>query len=142
MEGRVKTKDLPEIKAQLIEMQGGVCPLCNLDLRRVASINVVVDHCHDTGYIRAALHRGCNGAEGKIRKLAVGYGKSPNYVMFIKRLMEFWIKNRKPQTKWIHPKFKDENETREARNKKSRAIYAKKKKELATRQASLQRRLS
>lgn len=141
MEVRVKTKDLPAIKAKLIAKQNGICPLCKGSLTRLKPVNVVVDHCHKTGHIRAALCRGCNGAEGKIKNLAVRFGKTADFIVFVKRLVEYWLHHKEPKTSWIHPTHKTDDEKRLARNKKARDKRASNKEELARREASLKRRL-
>lgn len=129
MDGRIKAKDLPLIKKKLIVKQNGVCPLCKNDLTRMKPMNVVVDHCHASGYIRAALCRGCNGAEGKIKNLAIRFGKTQDFALFCKRLVEYWILHRSPRTEWIHHTFLTADEKREKKNKKARLARAKKNKE-------------
>lgn len=41
----------------LLEKQGGVCPLCQRELKRPS-----IDHCHSTGKIRGILCRHCNSS--------------------------------------------------------------------------------
>lgn len=127
MEYRVKTSELPIIKKKLIAKQNGVCPLCGNSLLTKPSRDVVVDHCHKTGYIRAALCRGCNGVEGKIINLVMRFGKSARVEYFIERLLNYWKLHRSPQTEWIHPTHKTEDEKRLLRNKKAREARARKK---------------
>jgi hypothetical protein len=127
MEGRIKAKDLPVIKKQLIAKQGGICPLCSGTLYGVSPINVVVDHCHGKGHIRAALHRGCNGVEGKVKSLITSFGRTPDPRIFLKNLLTYWELHKVPQTEWVHHTFKTPEEKRASRNKKSRAAYAAKK---------------
>nr|DAU44438.1 MAG TPA: Recombination endonuclease VII [Caudoviricetes sp.] len=59
---------------KLAREQGGVCPLCgeplDFTIKGVTGDSVVVDHCHITGRIRGALHRSCNGGEGKVASAA------------------------------------------------------------------------
>lgn len=124
---KLKQKDIAIVKRKLIAMQAGKCPLCDGDLTKIKPINVVVDHDHDTGLIRAALCRGCNGVEGKVKKLIITFGKTPNFLVFLKRLMNYWIHFSQPRTNWIHPTHKTAEEKRAMRNKKSRAAYAAKK---------------
>ena len=121
---RVKTKDLPEIKRKLMVLQKGKCPLCDGDLTRMQPNNVVVDHCHQTGYIRAALCRGCNGAEGKIKNLAIRFGKTADFVKFVQNLVKYWLYHKQARTNWIHPTHKSDDEKRLARNKKAREARA------------------
>lgn len=127
MEGRIKAKDLLGIKARLIEAQGGLCPLCGGSLRGINPVNAVVDHCHDKGYIRAVLHRGCNSVEGKVKRLIIGFGKTSDPRIFLRNLLDYWENHKTPKTPWIHHTFKSGEEKRAARNKQSRARYAAKK---------------
>lgn len=127
---KLKTKDLPATKAKLVAMQQGICPLCGGDLRRIKPINVVVDHNHDNGAVRAALCRGCNGAEGKVKRLITTFGKTADPRIFLKRLLDYWAYHSTPRTPWIHPTHKTAEEQRALRNKRARAAYAKKKAEL------------
>lgn len=47
----------------LVDKQGGHCPLCG----NVLADNYAVDHCHDTGRVRGVLCRGCNTGVGLLR---------------------------------------------------------------------------
>lgn len=48
---------------KMLESQEGKCPVCLRDLNSRSHI----DHCHDTGKVRAVLCPDCNHAEGLIR---------------------------------------------------------------------------
>jgi hypothetical protein len=98
-----------KVKRELLIKQKGRCPISG---RRMTMQNSVLDHCHYTGVIRAALPRGVNGLEGKISQ----------------NLIKFWELHRKPQTEYIYPTHKTADEKRDARNKKARLRYAKAKK--------------
>lgn len=124
MENRIKLKELPLVKKKLLAMQNGLCPLCGNDLTKVKPINVVVDHCHSTGAIRAAICRGCNAAEGKIKNLAVRFGKTEDPKLFLARLLAFWKRHATAQTPWIHHTHKTAEEKRASRNAASRKRYA------------------
>lgn len=125
---RIKANHLPMIKKQLITRQNGKCPLCGRDITRMKSINVCVDHDHETGLIRAALCRTCNGNEGKIKNLAVRCVTAEHYQEFIHRLSEYYKLHEEPQTEWTHHTHLSEVEKRAKRNKQARDRYAKKKK--------------
>ncbi|AWD90652.1 recombination endonuclease VII [Pseudomonas phage Nerthus] len=124
---RVKTKasDLPRIKAELIAKQGGLCPITGRSLKGMTSSNVVVDHNHQTGIIRAALPRGVNGLEGKLRNLCIRWGgcKSPREIVdLLKGLVAYYELHSTPQTPYVHHTFLTPTE---ARNKKNAAARAK-----------------
>lgn len=115
----------------LISKQKGICPICGKDITRVASSNIVVDHDHKTGIIRAALHKGCNGAEGKIYKTVQMWGKASTLegvIGVLENLIKFWRKHKTPQTDYIYYTHKTASEKRLAVNKKRR-LAAKKKRE-------------
>jgi len=60
---RLKYNEIKSYREKLLEQQDNECPVCGTEL---LSEDAVLDHCHDTGHVRAALHRVCNTAEGKI----------------------------------------------------------------------------
>ena len=105
---RITAKELPEIKKELLRKQGNKCPICGQSLLMVPSKDQVVDHCHDRGYIRAVLHRGCNGAEGKVRGVMSSWARSGHselvLIAALRKMADFWETNMTPQTEYIHPK--------------------------------------
>ena len=120
---KCKQSDLPQIKRELITKQNGLCPICGKDLTRCSPSNIVVDHDHTTGVIRAALHRGCNGLDGKILKLLTTWGKAKNKhdsIQTIKRLIQFWELHSTPQPDIIYFNHKTAAEKRAAYNAKRR----------------------
>lgn len=128
---KFKRAELPKIKKELIKKQGGICPICKGDLTRALSKNIVVDHDHKTGIVRAAIHRGCNGLEGRILRLLTTWGKATTkakVISTLENLLDFWSLHETPQTKWIYYSHKTETEKRLALNKKRR-LAAKKKRE-------------
>lgn len=133
MATKLKRADVEAFKAELMEKQGYKCPLCGCSLKAVKPINRVLDHDHDSGFCRAVVCRGCNGAEGKILNVIAGYGKAGNNKYFqmkwLLNLAEYWKLHQTPQTDKIYHLHKTEAEKREARNKKARLAYARKKKE-------------
>lgn len=71
---RITRGQIRSVAMKLARDQGGVCPLCgeplDFTIKGVTGDSVVVDHCHITGRIRGALHRSCNGGEGKVASAA------------------------------------------------------------------------
>ena len=124
--------NLPNINKELIRRQNGKCPITGRDLRAMAPSNVVVDHDHSTGVIRAALPRGINGMEGKLLATCIRWGSCSNkrdVVNMLRGVADYMEHHRTPQTEWIHPSHLTPAEKRAKANKKARARYAKKKKE-------------
>lgn len=128
MATRIEAKHLPHVKQKLIVIQNGICPLCKRNLTSFQSINVCVDHDHETGIIRAALCRVCNGTEGKIKGLAIRAVKTEGYQSFIIALGEYYALHQTAQTAWVHPTHLSEVEKRADKNKKARKAYAASKK--------------
>ena len=100
-EVQLESKDIPKIRAELIDLQDAVCPLCNKLLNKV-----VVDHWHrkrnqGNGKIRQALCAGCNSMlgviENTIPRYLIDYSEAP-----------MWLENaasylRCETTNLIHP---------------------------------------
>lgn len=128
---KCKQSDLPKIRQELIVKQNGLCPICGKDLTRTATKNLVVDHDHSTGVIRAVLHRGCNGLEGKVLRFLTTWGKAKGkheVIETLKRLIKFWELHLTPQTDWIYYGHKTAAEKRAAYNAKRRRARANAKK--------------
>lgn len=118
-----------KVKRELIIKQKGKCPISGRSLTLSTS---VLDHCHDHGFIRAALPRGVNALEGKVAYLCTRFGGCQSVddnIKLLKNLINFWELHKKPQTNYLYPTFKTPEEQREARNRKARLKYAKAKKE-------------
>lgn len=109
------------VKSELLKEQGYQCAVCTNDLRRVDSRNICLDHDHKTGVVRGVMCRGCNGAEGKIKNLAVRYKKDLTMLQWLKNLVIYLERHKIPQTDYLHSTHKTETQKRELRNKKARA---------------------
>lgn len=131
---KLKAKEVPDYKKALMKEQNNRCPLCNGSLLALTAVNRVLDHDHDSGYCRAVVCRGCNGAEGKVKSVISGYGKAGNskhfQIEWLKRLLAYWTLHQTPQTDKIYHLHKSAAELREASNKKARLNYALKRKEV------------
>ena len=98
-EVQLKSREIKEFREELLQQQGNICPLCE---EEICEGEATLDHCYDTGRVRAVLHRSCNGAEGQIKKWAGQRSKGDNPSLFIKNLLLYW------DTDWrtnpFHPK--------------------------------------
>lgn len=71
------------LKNQCIEMQGGKCAICQVELRSLPRREVHADHCHDSGQARGVLCHHCNTGLGAFRDdpermvRAIEYLKNP-----------------------------------------------------------------
>jgi len=125
MATKMKTKDIPAVKAEILKAQGYRCLLCTIDLRLVESRNVCLDHCHKTGFVRGVLCRNCNGILGKLENLATRAKKDIHQLVWLDNALAFLRKHTgRPVYDYIHPTHKTELEKRELRNKRARARRA------------------
>lgn len=117
-----------------LQRQHFKCKVCSkrIDVSVMGhSSDYVVDHCHETGQIRAVLHRSCNAALGKIDNAAGRWGaKSMLYadiVPYLKKVVEYyeWV-NSNP-TGLMYPEHKTEEQKKEKAALKRRTAYAAKK---------------
>lgn len=121
-------------------VQGGMCPLCGkpISLQVMgAKSDYVVDHDHETGEIRAVLHRSCNAAEGKVANAAGHWGaKSMSYTAIIPWL-ESLIKYYKQEgTGLLYPDHKTPEEKAEKAKQKARVAAARRRAVLKQKEAS------
>lgn len=122
---KLTRSQLRPLALRLYAEQGHVCALCGLPIDLTEKGGMVVDHDHDTGRVRGALHRSCNSGEGRVANAAGRWGaKSMSYdaiVPWLERLIGYL--KREP-TNFIYPTFLTEDEKRLARNAKERRSRA------------------
>jgi len=129
---KFKRTELSTVRDELIHRQRAICPICGRTLLGTAPINIVVDHDHKTGIVRAAVHRRCNGLEGKVLRVFSTWGSvgtKAALIKYAKNLVAFWELHSTPQTEWIYWDHKTANEKTLALNKKRRRKAAAKRKE-------------
>lgn len=125
---RITQKMVPIVRAKMLKNQGGMCPLCRVDLMQKDSPDAVLDHCHATGLLRAVLCRNCNGnAEGRIMGYALRCSRGEDPVEFVQRLVDYWRSHNPPTSNLLHYLHKTEAEKRETKNKKARVTRARAK---------------
>ena len=108
----------------LLKQQGYKCALCECDFReqtikgrkRVQKYKPALDHCHTTGYVRAVLCVNCNGREGEIWNRAQRCKRAGTSVTWLQRLVDYWTLHAEPQTVYIHPDHKSDDDKRLAKN--------------------------
>ena len=105
----------------LLKQQGGLCALCHKPIDLSIKGELVLDHCHQSGLIRGALHRSCNSSEGKVASAAGRWGaKSMEYsaiIRFLESLVEYL---KKEPTNLVYYNHLTEDEKRLQRNAKER----------------------
>ena len=126
MAKQITKAQIPSVKQQLVVRQGGLCAVCG---HKFTSYDIaVLDHNHETGYIRGAIHNSCNGVEGKVKVKAYRSHKGVRPDDYIIGLGKYLEKHQTPQVKLIHPEHMTDDQKRLKRNAKARAARARKKK--------------
>jgi hypothetical protein len=61
----MKAKETTAVRNQLAKKQNNICPIC----KSISALGQFghLDHCHDTGLVRATLCKTCNTNEGKVK---------------------------------------------------------------------------
>lgn len=121
---RIKSSEIPIVKAALLKKQNKVCALCPEPLTLAFAC---LDHDHKTGLIRGVLCRNCNGIEGKIFNLANRAKRTLSTKDFLGKVILYWIKYETDHTGLYHPLHKTVDEKRIRANKKARERRANKK---------------
>lgn len=130
---KVTRAQLRTITMKLAKEQGGNCLLCgkplDFSIKGTKGDSVVADHCHLSGRIRGALHRSCNGGEGRVSSAAgrwiVGSMQDPLAIAKALRALAEYLE-REPSN-YLYPTYKTDEEKRLAANAKARKARAVKK---------------
>jgi len=86
---KLRQKDIKEHRLKMIKAQSNICPLCQSEL---LPEEACLDHDHETGHVRFALHRSCNSAEGRIVSWAKRSRATDPY-FFLKNLYDLHRKD-------------------------------------------------
>lgn len=95
---RLQSKEIKSTRLRLIEEQNRICPLCQTQI--LDSDIIHLDHDHQAGHIRAALHGACNLGLGKVER-AARMTRSPK--QFIANLQAYLELHATSQHGLIHP---------------------------------------
>lgn len=118
--GKLKAVEIKKYREHQIKRQKGICPLCKLELKIE---DATLDHCHKTGHVRMALHRSCNGAEGRILSWAGARSRGDDPVEFLKNILKYW--QRDFSSKPVHHTHgKKRKRKRKPRMKQRRGVHA------------------
>lgn len=101
MKTQLKQKDILPLKEEWYIEQKGMCPLLG---QKIKFDKTVIDHDHDSGFCRGAIHFQANALEGKIKKAyyRTGCHKLVNLPDFLRNLADYLEQN-KSSEKLIHP---------------------------------------
>ena len=125
---KLKVSETAGVLKQLVAKQSHVCAICGKGFTKADG--AVLDHCHKTGFIRGALHRSCNGGEGKVRIKAQWSHKGVTPDDYLIGLGQYLQVHKTPKYPLIYHTHKDEDEKRLATNAKARRKRATAKKAL------------
>lgn len=98
---QLKQSSISELRDSILAEQGGICPICKLEVKSAA-----LDHHHKkrvkgTGLVRGVLCRTCNILIAKMENNCVRYGVSQVVLPFVLRNMAEYLE--KPHLPYIHP---------------------------------------
>ena len=126
MSRRLTVAEVPVVLNKLVHAQDNKCAVCGHYFTK--RDRAVLDHCHDKGYIRGALHNSCNGAEGRVKiKAQLGHtGVTPAKLVI--GLGKYLEKHETPQLQFLHPSHLTDDEKRLKRNKRAVVLRKRRKK--------------
>lgn len=125
---KLKRTQVQKARDILAAQQNQKCALCDASFTtmtlkgrtRVPKYLPCLDHDHSHGHVRAVLCKNCNGKEGEIHNRALSCKRDGTALDFLRRLVSYWEQHETPQTKFIHPDHKSEDDKRIARNTRER----------------------
>ena len=97
------TKDVKEVREKLYKEQGGIDLITGLE---IPDKQAVLDHCHDSQFVRAVLHRQTNAVLGKIENLEMRYLSwwfDGTLSDFLRGCADYLDKQH--EQKYLHPSF-------------------------------------
>lgn len=122
---RIKASQAEAVRTTLLKRQDYACPLCGSSLRANSKKQPVLDHDHQTGYLRDVLCRNCNGIEGKVFNLARRAKAGLTEREWLQNLLAYYDRHETPQHGGVfHHTHKTPEEKRLAKNAKARARRA------------------
>lgn len=120
--------------ATIIKKQDGKCALCGkpIDLTKTGrNSDYAFDHDHETGLMRAVLHRSCNAAEGKVLHAASRWGAKSGAIAagveWVRQWLAYHDYHAANPSNMIYPDHKTDEEKAIAAKVKRQKAAAKKK---------------
>lgn len=119
---RITRGQVRSIALKFLRAQNGLCPICNRPIDTSIKGELVLDHCHETGVCRGALHRSCNSGIGKAESaLGRWAAKKMDYSLIIPVLRRLADYLEYSTSDYIYYAHKDENDKRAARALREKA---------------------
>ena len=97
------TKDVVRVRDELYKEQGGIDLITGL---KIPDKQAVLDHCHDSQFVRAVLHRQTNAVLGKIENLEMrflSWWYDGTLSDFLRGCADYLDKEH--EQKYLHPAF-------------------------------------
>lgn len=91
----VTSFELISIRQELLEKQNHICPICG----ELISTDAYIDHDHETGFIRGAVHPNCNQGLGFIENCM----KLEGHDQFLQRISDYIRLNKELPSGIIYP---------------------------------------
>lgn len=122
---QITVSQVAGVLQQLVVRQARQCAICSKPFTQ--RDYAVLDHDHDSGYIRGAIHNSCNGAEGRVKTKAYLGHKGVSAYTYLIGLGKYLEHHSMPKVNLIHPSHMTEEQKRVARNNKAKIARAKAK---------------
>ena len=130
---KITRSDQYALTMRLLKQQGMLCLVCQEPIKvstRGRGSDYCLDHCHESGEVRAVLHRSCNSALGKAEHAIGRWGaKSSKYadiIPYLRKMLEYydWVADN--PTGIMYPSHKtDAEKAAAARVKRNKAAAVK-----------------
>ena len=107
MTRQIKSTEVPKYRKMYATKQKYICPVCG---GSIATGMTALDHCHDTGMLRATLCGTCNRNEGKLKK-AMRYMAAKSHlvwsdpIQWLRNLANYLEHHKENPSGVIHPTF-------------------------------------
>lgn len=120
---KLKAAELAAYREEQAAKQGGKCPITGWYLGK----DIVADHCHKTGMMRAALPRWVNAVLGRVENWAGRVGCGVDAPVFLRACADYIDHYRNNPSFVFHPDHKTPEEKKEAAKKRAAKRRADKK---------------
>jgi uncharacterized cysteine cluster protein YcgN (CxxCxxCC family) len=127
-EDRLKAKELQEARDIILDLQDGLCALCDLSLYENPQ-EACLDHDHVTGMTRGVLCRNCNSMEGKVHNCSRRAKRAGTPLQWLKKVVHYMEHHQNNPSGIYHPTYRTSDEKRIRRNKRARKRRLQKKKD-------------
>lgn len=125
---KLKSKEIPDERQKRIKLQNHCCALCGASFAETDIVHL--DHCHDNGSLRGALHGPCNMLLGKLERGLKRGIRDPQG--FMNGLAAYINSHRENPDELIHPTHFSPAEKKERAKKRAKRKLVTKAKSVTT----------